>query len=99
MVVEAGLRADERDDGDRGGEEEKLVERCVGFNVPTQQDLSEIQPSSRLYERDGVLYMTVSVLCGIDDGQPTTTPIGFVLGENRLVTIRYATPKPIRAPR
>ena len=41
--------------------------------------------------------MTVSVLCGIEDGQPTTTPIGFVLGDNRLVTIRYATPKPIRA--
>jgi len=78
-------------------EEEKLVERCVGFNVPTQQDLSEIQPSSRLYERDGVLYMTVSVLCGVEDGQPTTIPIGFVLGGNRLVTIRYGTPKPIRA--
>ena len=78
-------------------EEEKLVERCVGFNVPTQQDLSEIQPSSRLYERDGVLYMTVSVLCGVEDGQPTTIPIGFVLGDNRLVTIRYGTPKPIRA--
>lgn len=78
-------------------EEEKLVERCVGFNVPTQQELSEIEPSSRLYERNGVLYMTVSVLCGIEDGQPTTTPIGFVVGGNRLVTIRYATPKPIRA--
>ncbi len=27
---------------------------------------------------------------------PTTTPIGFVLAGNRLVTIRYATPKPVR---
>ena len=78
-------------------DEEKLVEKCVGFNVPTQQDLAEIQPSSRLYEREGILYMTVSVLCGVEDGQPTTTPIGFALGDNRLVTIRYATPKPVRA--
>ena len=41
--------------------------------------------------------MTVSVLCGVVDGNPATTPIGFVLTGNRLVTIRYATPKPIRA--
>jgi magnesium transporter len=41
--------------------------------------------------------MTVSVLCGVADGEPTTTPIGFVLANNRLVTIRYATPRPILA--
>ena len=78
-------------------EEESLVERAVGFNVPTQQELQEIEPSSRLYARNGVLYMTVSVLCGVTDGRPTTTPVGFVLGDNKLVTIRYATPKPVRA--
>jgi len=40
--------------------------------------------------------MTVSVLYGVEDGQPTTTPISFVLTDNRLVTVRYATPKPVR---
>ena len=78
-------------------DEEKLVERCIGLNVPTQQEMSEIEPSSRLYERDGVLYMTVSVLYGVADGEPSTTPIGFVLANGRLVTIRYATPKPVLA--
>jgi magnesium transporter len=78
-------------------EEERLVERCLGLDVPTQDEMAEIEPSSRLYERNGVLYMTVSVLCGVADGVPETTPIGFVLTDNRLVTIRYATPKPIRA--
>lgn len=77
-------------------EEEKLVERCVGVNVPTQEELAEIEPSSRLYERDGALYMTISALCGIADGDPTTTPLGFVLADNRLITVRYATPKPVR---
>src|SRR6185312_798358 len=51
---------------------------------------------SRLYEKNGALYMTVSPLRGVDEHHPTTTPIGFVLAGNRLVTIRYATPKPIR---
>ena len=78
-------------------EEEALVERCIHLNVPTETEMAEIEPSSRLYERDGALYMTVSVLYGIVDGNPSTTPISFVLTDNRLVTVRYATPKPIRA--
>jgi len=65
--------------------------------VPTETEMAEIEPSSRLYERNGALYMTVSVLIGVEDGQPTTIPISFVLTDNRLVTVRYATPKPVRA--
>jgi magnesium transporter len=59
--------------------------------------MAEIEPSSRLYEHEGALYMTVSVLRGVEDGGvPASTPIGFVLAKDRLVTVRYATPKPIR---
>ena len=77
-------------------EEEKLVERCIEVDVPTQAEMAEIEPSSRLYEENGAMYMTVSALRGLDEHHPTTTPITFVLAANRLVTIRYATPKPIR---
>ena len=63
------------------------------MDVPTESEMAEIEPSSRLYERDGALYMTVSVLYGRQDGQPRTTPISFVLTDNRLVTVRYATPE------
>jgi magnesium transporter len=78
-------------------EEEALVERCIRMDVPTEDEMAEIEPSSRLYERNGALYMTVSVLYGVQDGEPRTAPISFVLTDNRLVTVRYATPKPIRA--
>jgi len=77
--------------------EEKLVERCIEVDVPTQSEMAEIEPSSRLYEHKDALYMTVSVLFGVADGVPTTTPISFVLADDRLVTVRYATPKPVRA--
>jgi magnesium transporter len=77
--------------------EETLVERCIAVDVPTQDEMAEIEPSSRLYERDDAQYMTISVLYGLEEGVPKTTPIGFVLSGNRLVTIRYATPKPVRA--
>src|SRR5215211_3461590 len=73
-------------------EEEALVERCITVDVPTQAEMSEIEPSSRLYERGGTLYMTVSALRGLDESHPSTTPIGFVMAGNRLVTVRYATP-------
>ena len=78
-------------------EEEKLVEGAIGQNVPTKEELAEIEPSSRLFDRDGALYMTLSALRGVSEGQPATTPIGFVLADNRLVTVRYATPKPVDA--
>jgi magnesium transporter len=78
-------------------EEEALVERCIRMDVPTQSEMAEIEPSSRLYEKAGALYMTVSVLYGVQDGEPSTTPISFVLTEKRLVTVRYVTPKPVLA--
>jgi magnesium transporter len=78
-------------------EEEKLVEHMLGLSIPTRDDLAEIEPSSRLYERNGALYMTLSTLWGVEEGQPSSEPIGFVLAGNRLVTIRYVSPKPIRA--
>ena len=78
-------------------EEEALVERCIRMDVPTEEEMAEIEPSSRLYEQGGALYMTVSVLYGVQDGDPRTAPISFVLTDNRLVTVRYATPKPVRA--
>ena len=76
--------------------EEQLVEKALGLNVPTQEELAEIEPSSRLFETGKAIYMTVSTLVGVVDGAPSATPIAFVLAGNRLVTVRYATPKPIR---
>lgn len=77
-------------------EEDKLVEQCVGVQVPTREDMKEIEPSSRLYEENGTLYMTLSALHGVEDGHPQSDPISFVLTADRLVTVRYVTPKPIR---
>jgi magnesium transporter len=78
-------------------EEELLVERCLEVAVPTPAEMAEIEPSSRLYARDGALYLTISALYGVEEGNPTSAPIGFVLTDERLVTVRYVTPKPIRA--
>src|ERR1044072_3705782 len=78
-------------------EQDKLVEQCMKVEVPTREDMSEIEPSSRLYEQNGALYMTMSALYGVEDGHPKSDPISFVLTGDRLVTVRYVTPKPLRA--
>lgn len=75
-------------------EEEKLVERALGQNVPTREEMAEIEPSSRLYERQGTVFMTASVLHGITGEQPDTDPVSFILTDRLLVTVRYADPKP-----
>jgi len=74
--------------------EEALAEKFVGTNIPTREELSEIEPSSRLYQKNGAAFMTMSVLHGVAGGQPGSDPIGFILTENQLVTVRYVDPKP-----
>jgi magnesium transporter len=77
--------------------EELLVERCLGMSVPTHEDMVEIEPSSRLYEEDGALHLTATIVSGVHSGDPKTVPVTFVLTRERLVTVRYAEPKPFQA--
>ena len=74
--------------------EEVLAEKLVGTNIPTREELAEIEPSSRLYERQGAAFMTMAVLFGINDGHPDSDPIGFILTDKHLVSIRYVDPRP-----
>jgi magnesium transporter len=74
--------------------EEQLAERAIGTNIPTREELLEIEPSSRLYTRNGNLFMTASVLYGVTDQKPNNDPVGFILTPDRLVTLRYIDPKP-----
>lgn len=76
--------------------EELLVERSLGLQVPTRDEMAEIEPSSRLYQERGAVFLTANVMSGIDAGDPVSTPVGFVLTNEHLVTVRYADPKPFR---
>lgn len=75
-------------------EEEKFAEKALGQNIPTREDLKEIEPSSRLYELNGVLHMTAWLIDGIEEGRPNADPVGFILSGELLVTVRYSDPQP-----
>ena len=59
--------------------------------------MAEIEPSSRLYQQNGAVFLTANVMSGIDAGDPVSAPVSFVLTSEHLVTIRYSDPKPFRS--
>jgi magnesium transporter len=75
-------------------EEEGQVEALLGVEVPTREEMQEIEVSSRLYEENGALYMTAAVLCKAQSERPEITEVSFILAGDRLVTVRYAEPQP-----
>jgi magnesium transporter len=74
-------------------EEELYVEKVLGIEVPTREDLKDIEPSARLYIENDAVFMTASLVWKAETDAPTLTDVAFILAGNRLVTIRYAHPK------
>jgi magnesium transporter len=77
-------------------EEEKLVEATLGVQVPTREEMKEIETSNRLYEDNGALYMTTTVAARLDTELPVSMAVTFILAGNRLVTNRYLDTKPFQ---
>jgi magnesium transporter len=73
--------------------EVQLVEKALGLELPTHEEMLEIEPSSRLYQDSGATFATASLLWQADTETPEMSPVTFVLGERTLVTIRYGEPK------
>ncbi|RIY01947.1 magnesium transporter [Aureimonas flava] len=74
-------------------EEERAVEGLCGIEVPTREEMREIEVSSRLYSEDGGDFMTASLVYGLDEGRPDFGPVTFILVGQRLVTLRYTEPR------
>ena len=69
-------------------DEIRQVTEVAGLRVPTQAEVSEIEASSRLVVRDGVLYLSMPLITMADG--PRVVSAGFVLSPERLVTVRFA---------
>jgi magnesium transporter len=62
-----------------------------GLNIPERSQLEEIEFSSRLQYEDGVFTISVPVTPhSKDDSEDETSPLGFVLTKDILVTVRFA---------
>jgi magnesium transporter len=77
-------------------EEDIKVEQALAILVPTREEMSEIEASSRLYQEGGGHYMTAIVLHQPElssELPPLATPVTFIISGHRLVTVRYAEPR------
>ncbi|MGF1659830.1 MAG: magnesium/cobalt transporter CorA [Rubrimonas sp.] len=74
-------------------EEETRVEDALGVDAPTREEMEEIEASSRLYQEDGALVMTVLLPARGDSDDPEMAPVSFVLASGRLITVRYHAPQ------
>jgi magnesium transporter len=75
------------------GEEERAVQDALRIEVPTREEMQEIESSSRLYKEGEDLFLTANFLYGMEAGEFGSTAITYVLTGSTLVTVRYATPK------
>jgi magnesium transporter len=75
-------------------EEEQHVEHSLGIEVPSREEMREIESSNRLYEQNGALYLTATLVTKLDSDQGESTQVTFILAGTRLVTNRYVDPLP-----
>lgn len=75
-------------------EEDIAIEQALGLSIPTREEMSELEASSRLYRENGATYVTADILHNAEAELPTVDPVTFILTQGPLVTIRYFDPRP-----
>ncbi|MGZ3278905.1 MAG: magnesium transporter CorA family protein [Caulobacteraceae bacterium] len=63
------------------------VELATGLKVPSRDDVSAIEASSRLQRVGDALYLSAPLLASGE--APRLSPVGFVLTPERLITLRF----------
>lgn len=74
-------------------DEEQLIEKCIGSEIPTRDEMVEIELSSRLYREADTIYMTATMIAHAESEEPKFDPVTFVLTTKQLITIRYIEPQ------
>lgn len=69
--------------------ETERLRRLLGFAPPSYDRLSEIESSSRLSAAGGRLTLSLPLIYREPGGLARTSPVGFVLGKDRLLTVRF----------
>ncbi|KTD18633.1 magnesium transporter CorA family protein [Legionella jordanis] len=73
-------------------DEENLLEQTLNLNIPTREEMWEIELSSRLYKNKDALFMTANMIAHADSPNPKNEAVTFVLTKSKLITVRYIEP-------
>jgi magnesium transporter len=73
--------------------EAMMIKNLIDLELPTREDMQEIEPSSRLYKEDGSIFMTATMITKSDSNDPENDAITLILKGNKLITVRYIEPQ------
>jgi magnesium transporter len=59
------------------------------LQIPSRDALEEIESSSRLRLEHDTLYLSMTVSAHVEQNESAPTPVGFILNQRILVTVRY----------
>ncbi|HHT0591950.1 TPA: magnesium/cobalt transporter CorA [Legionella anisa] len=77
-------------------EEEQTVETELKIEIPTKEEVEEIEPSSRLYVENNALYLTATMVALSDLPEAKTDVVAFIVTEKCLITLRYIELHPFK---
>ncbi len=73
--------------------EQAAAVSALGVEVPTLEDMEEIEISNRLYREGATEYMTIVLPGQAVDKTQMTGPVTFILTKDHLVTVRHHAPR------
>ncbi len=75
---------------------ELAVEKLLGVEIPTREEMRAIEVSERLYQENGIYFMTATLMTKMDTNEPEAHAVTFIISDKRLVTLRYSDPLPFK---
>jgi len=75
-------------------EEEVFVEKQLGVNIPTRQQIFGLEMANRIVEEDNAIYAPAAILIGSSTDTPSLTTVFFIFKGGTLITVRHS---PVRA--
>mgnify|MGYP003387002013 CR=1 FL=1 len=76
-------------------EDEDLIEKELGIDLPTREEMQELEVSGRLYSEQDQLYVIASFPVEQAEHDFSNVNITFVVAKNYIVTMRYTLTKVI----
>ncbi|MBU1189212.1 MAG: magnesium transporter CorA family protein [Gammaproteobacteria bacterium] len=69
------------------------LEQRLGLDIPTEDEMAEIEISSRLYQEAGSHFMTATLPAQSDQDDAIMAPVSFVIHGRMLLTVRTSSPR------
>jgi len=75
--------------------ERRHIGAVTGCDLPTREEMKEIEASSQLYVENDAIYLTTPVIARADTPSPVQAELTFVLTQRYMITVRFAEPRSV----